>query len=357
MTLSFFPLQLSTTQDVEVYNRCPYLWSKFRIEWWRRYTYNNHIEFGKEFASALETTRKAYYKECLTAQDSINLGLQQILETFGETFQPSSFNEDIKTPAKMQEVFVKYFEEFPLDSDLTPFLLPNGELSVEQRYDIELPYLHPELNVPLILSAKPDILGIDSNGNVCLVDEKTASQSGMADMVKSTDKYRTRNQFVQYTTLINNNNLLGEGKRITQAKVRRVVITKIKLIDSSKANKGLIPKTSKVVEEYSFDIDRWYQDTWWNTTLDIVGEMLESYKKYKENDTMAFRRRYGNCESFFNPCELTQHCTSGAAQAMERLGYAQLWHDKDANITLPLVDKRKELNLGCNNDNTTIHSV
>lgn len=344
-TLNLFPLRITTTTILELYNQCPYKLQKLVIEGWSKSIYNNHLVFGGEFAAALELTRRAYYYDCLSAEESITIGLNYIVEHFGETFQPSNFNEDIKTPAKMQEVFQKYFEEFPLDSDILPYLLPNEDLSVECRFTVELPILHPELGVPILLSIKPDMLGLDARQVLNLIDEKTASQSGMSDMAKTTDKYRSRYQFMLYTSVVNQNPDYFGDTKVKQAKVRRVVITKTKLVDSKKENKGKIPRNVQVVEEYSFEIDRWLQKTVWEETLIIVQEMVDSYKAYKEGKPYAFRRRRGNCEQFFNPCELTLHCTSGAAQDMERLGYVQMWKDKDEGVLIPLKEKLVELNL------------
>jgi hypothetical protein len=340
-TLSLFPLRITTTTILELYNQCPYKLQTLVIEGWTKSIYNNHLLFGSEFASALETTRKAYYYDCLPAKQSIDLGLQQILNTFAVTFEPSGFNNDIKTPSRMQEVFTRYFEEYPLDNDITPYVLPTGDLSVECSFVVELPYLHPELGVPILLSIKPDMLGIDSRDILNLVDEKTASQSGMNDMIKSTSMYRSRIQFMLYTSVINQHPEHFGTVKVTQTKVRRVVMTKSKLMDKT----GSIPKNSQVVEEYSFEVDRWLQGEVWEETLLIVEEMLESYTKYKQGVKHAFRRRRGNCEKFFSPCELTMYCTSGAAQDLERNGYVQMWRDKDTGESMPMRDKRKQLGL------------
>ncbi len=340
-TVSLFPLRITTTTILELYNQCPYKLQTLVIEGWTKSIYNNHLLFGSEFASALETTRKAYYYECLSATESIDLGLQQILNTFAVTFEPSGFNNDIKTPSRMQEVFTRYFEEYPLDNDITPYVLPAGDLSVECSFIVELPYLHPELGIPILLSIKPDMLGIDSRDILHLVDEKTASQSGMNDMVKSTSMYRSRIQFMLYTSVINQHPEHFGTAKVTQTKVRRVVMTKSKLMDKT----GCIPKNSKVVEEYSFEIDKWLQGEIWEETLLIVEEMLESYSKYKQGVKHAFRRRRGNCERFFNPCELTMYCTSGSAQDLERDGYIQMWRDKDKNEQRPMREQRILLGL------------
>jgi len=239
-TLNLFPQHLSTTQDIEVFNRCPYLWYTTRVARWCKPTYNNHLVFGAEFAKAREITLKAYHEECLTSEDAINKGLKYIAEHFATIFEPSSMNNDIKTPAKMEEVFTRYCqEEFPLDSDLTPFVLPNGNISVEQSFIIDLPYLHPQTGEPLRISAKPDLLGYDNNGICTLLDDKTASSTGMNDVVKTTNILRTQNQFIQYATLLNKHKLIGNNK-ITQVKVRKIVVTKTKLEDRKTGKYQLI---------------------------------------------------------------------------------------------------------------------
>jgi len=351
-TLNLFPLRLSTTQDLEVANRCFYLWFIQRVEWWTKYEPNIHLTFGQDFAGAMQVTLVAYHRDLKTEEEAIALGLQYILDTYAETFALSDWHEEVKSPAKMQEVFKRYFEEFPLDSDLTPFMVSEDEISVEQSYEIELPYLHPELGIPLILSIKPDMIGFDINTMVCtLKDEKTAGQSGLGKDggAKQTDKYRTKNQFVQYATIWNKfikdrlDLQKGRNYEIKQVHVRRVVITKGGLVDPKT---GLIPSNKKVVENYTFGIDRWYQQEWWETTLHLVREMLECYERLTFSDpSRAFRRSYGNCEQFFSPCHLTGHCTDGTKQDLQRLGYQQLVYDKETGESISLAERRKQLNL------------
>ena len=345
LPLHLFPTNISTTQDIEVFNRCPYLWFNNRVVRWRKESYNIHLLFGAEFAKARELTLIAYHQECLTAEDSIAIGQKYIAEHFTSMFEPSGFNNDVKTPAKMQEVFARYCEqEFPLDSDFTPFVLPDGSISVDCMFTFELPMLHPQTNLPLTISAKPDLLGFDSNDVINLVDDKTASQSGMNDVVKTTNILRAQNQFVQYVSLINKHKVLGEGRRIEQVRVRKIVVTKKALVDGKK---GTIPVNSQVVEQYSFAIDRWYQQEWLATTMDLLYEMVEMYKNWELGmpSSRAFRRRYGNCERFFMPCQLVEHCTDGAKQDLSSLGYTQEFMDKDTGEQKPLQQKLEEMGL------------
>jgi hypothetical protein len=361
-TLNLFPFRLSTTQDFEVFNQCKYKWFKQRVEWWIKFEPNIHLEFGKDFAGAMQTTFIAYHRDCLPEVEAIQLGLQYILDTYAETFAVSNWNDSVKTPSKMQEVFIRYFQEFPLDSDITPFMVDEDNISVEQSFEVELPYLHPELGTPLIMSIKPDMIGFDTYTGVCtLKDEKTAGQSGLGQDggAKQTDKYRTKNQFIQYATVWNNFirhklNLTEDGRdyEIKQVVIRRVVMTKGGLVNPKD---GLIPSNKKVVEEYKFGLDRWFQEEWWETTLQLVHEMLESYVAYTKatisrlpissEPSRFFRRSYGNCEQFFQPCHLTGHCTDGSKQDLERLGYKQFVFDKETGSSISLKERRQKLGL------------
>jgi len=338
--LTLFPHRLSTTQDFEIYNRCAYQWFLQRCAYWTKYAYNIDLEFGGEFASAIEKVRVAYYKEGLNAEDALRIGLNNIRDNFAVNFAESNISDTLKTPEKMLEVLRAYFTEYPLDSTaIVPFELPNGEISVEQTFDIVLPFNHPETGKPLVMSVKPDLIGMDAYGKFVLVDEKTSKQTGMNDYSKTVDCYRTKNQFVQYVFGINHNKDKFGDLNVTHMVIRRVVVT-------AKAMKDM-----QVVEEYEFNIDEWYQAEWWRNILVLVEEMLASYALYKASHEYAtgnisFRRSYGNCEAFFKPCKFTNHCTSQEGQDLQKLGFEQKVYDKETGASIPLVEARKQLGLG-----------
>jgi hypothetical protein len=355
--LTLFPHRLSTTQDFEIYNRCSYQWFLSRCAYFTKYAYNIDLEFGGEFASAIEKVRVAYYKDGKSAEEALTIGINNIRDNFAINFAESNIADTLKTPEKMMEVLRAYFEEYPLDSTaIVPFELPNGEISVEQTFDIELPFLHPETSKPLVMSVKPDLIGMDRQGKFVLVDEKTSKQTGMNDYDKTVDCYRTKNQFVQYVFGINHNKEKFGDLKVTHMVIRRVVIT-------AKAMKDM-----HVVEEYEFIIDEWFQQEWWRNTLLLVEQMLSTYKKYRQeaigeytgvtfkNSTPEFifkeslpnnpfRKSYGNCEAFFKPCKFTGHCSSGSGQDLQALGFEQKVYDKETGTSIPLSEARKQLGL------------
>ena len=345
--LTLFPHRLSTTQDFEVYNTCSYKWFLQRCCYYTKYAYNIDLEFGSEFASAIEKVRVAYYKEGKSTNEALAIGLLHIRDNFSVSFAESNIADTLKTPEKMSEVLRAYFNEYPLDSTaIVPFGLTDGSISVEQTFDIELPFMHPETCKPLIMSVKPDMVGMDSHGKFVLVDEKTSKQTGMNDYTKTVDCYRTKNQFVQYVFGINRNKEKFGDLNVTHMVIRRVVVT-------AKAMKDM-----NVVEEYEFNIDLWFQEEWWNNTLLMVEQMLDNYHRlitmqefsdfgtdapaYKK---IAFRKSYGNCEQFFKPCKFTNHCTSKGGQDLQAQGFEQKVYDKETKNEIPLVEFRKQLGL------------
>lgn len=341
--LTLFPHRLSTTQDFEPYNQCSYKWYLQRCCYYTKYAYNIDLEFGGEFASAIEKVRVAYYKDGKSTDEALAIGLLHIRDNFSVSFAESNIADTLKTPEKMTEVLRAYFSEYPLDSTaIIPFELADGSISVEQTFDIELPFLHPETSKPLIMSVKPDMIGMDSNGKFVLVDEKTSKQTGMNDYTKTVDCYRTKNQFVQYVFGINHNKEKFGDLNVTHMVIRRVVVT-------AKAMKDM-----NVVEEYEFNIDAWYQQEWWRNILALVEEMLLNYELFKtkqdgtntqniNKDFIAFRKSYGNCEQFFRPCKFTNHCTSQEGQDLQAQGFEQKVYDKETKTEIPLAEFRNQL--------------
>lgn len=327
--ITLFPEVLSTSRDIELFSQCPYKWFVMRCQRISKYIYNNDLEAGREFAEAMEITRVAYYKSNLSQRQAIELGKKSILENFGATYAEAQYQDNLKTPEKLAEVFERMFEENPLDSDaIVPFEMADGSLSIEQDFSVELPFTHPETGKPLVLKCVLDMLGTKNN-TVYVVDEKT-TKSVLADSIKQTDLLRTQNQFVQYVTVANMNKEKFGGLEVTHVRINKCVIKKS------------YKKGEEVVQPYEFAVDIWFQKEWWNNLLYLVADMLSKYKQYKNikktillckvperkaelEDTIIFPRAYGTaCTTFFRPCSLSYHCTSGNAQDLFLEGYQQI---------------------------------
>ena len=355
---SLFPEVLTVTRDFELYGSCKYKWFLQRCLRLTKYSYNNDLEAGSEFAAAMEVIRVAYYKGGMTEKQAVAFGVKHLLTNFGKSYAEADYQDDLKTPEKMAEVLERMFHENSMeDSTIAPFEMADNELSVEQDFSIELPFEHPDTGKPLVLKGILDMLG-SRDGVIFGVDEKTC-KSVLTDADKQADLLRTSNQFVCYVNLANKNKEKFGGNEVTHFRVNKCKIKK---------NYG---KTEQVVEGYEFLIDLWFQKTWWNNMLYQVEDMIKSYKKFcsiqmeldddykimwddevltevakeKLKDEVVFPRSYGNsCTLFFRPCIFTYHCTSGSAQDLLADGFQQIVNDnRTKGTTVPLHDWRKHL--------------
>lgn len=346
---TLFPELLTVTRDFELYGSCKYKWFLQRCLRLTKYSYNNDLEAGSEFASAMEVIRVAFYKDGMSEADAVKLGVKSLLGSFGKSYAEAEYQDDLKTPEKMAEVLERmFFENSMEESTIVPFVMDDNTLSVEQDFSIELPFTHPDTGKPLMLKGILDMLG--SRDDVIFgVDEKTC-KSVLTDADKQCDLLRTSNQFVCYVNLANKNKEKFGGSEVTHFRVNKCKIKK---------NYG---KTEQVVEGYEFLIDLWFQKTWWNNMLYQVNDMIESYKKFKfvqlsmadyldevgkeqMRDKVIFPRSYGNsCTLFFRPCIFTYHCTSGSAQDLLADGFKQVVNDdRTKGSAVPLHDWRKHI--------------
>lgn len=346
---TLFPEVLSTTQDIETFTQCPYKWFLKRCAKMYKYSYNSDLEAGGEFAKAMEITRNAYYTEDISEKEAIERGKIHILESYGATYALQDYPDTVKTPEKLAEVFKRMFEEHPMeDSSIVPFEMTDGSLSVEQDFTIELPFKHPETEKPLILKCKLDMLGTADN-IVYVVDEKTA-KSVLSDSIKQLDCLRTQNQFVQYVTIANMNSEKFGNMKVTHVRINKCVIKKS------------YAKGEEVVKPYEFQVDVWFQKTWWNNLLYLVKDMLWKYDNYRRlqglyiqaafeanteamEDEVIFPRAYGTaCTLFFRPCAFTYHCTSCNNQDLFEEGYRQILCDSRTNFKeIPLKQYKQKL--------------
>lgn len=336
-----FPDQISISRDLELFPSCNYKWFLNRCLHLRKHVYNNDLEAGSEFASAMEVTRKAYFQQNVSEEEAIELGVANLLNEFGAIYEAAPFKDTLKTPEKMAEVFRRMFVENPMEhSSIVPFEMQDGTLSVEQVFEVELPFVHPETFQPLKLVGVLDLLGMRDN-IIFGVDEKTC-KSVLEKADEQLLMLKSSSQFVCYTCLANKNSEKFGGLNVTHFKVHKC---KVKKSYASGEN---------TVEGYEFIIDAWFQETWWNNMLYQVEDMLNKYLEFKrkrqiytitKNDALlkevVFPRAYGiPCTTFYRPCVYTYHCTSGNAQDLIAQGFSQVV-SHERGVSVPLHDWRR----------------
>lgn len=310
---TLFPIILSNT-DMSLWSQCPLKWYRERCQSLRKASLRNiNLEAGGAFAKGMELTRKAYYEQKLPAQEAIEVGYNSILE---QMHQPGVPEDTLKSPERMALALREYFKEFPLENEeVIPSSLEDGSHAIEHKMTVELPLLHPELDVPLIFKGKLDMLAT-SMGRTYIVDEKTTK----AIAYNQGDLLQTQGQFIGYAWLARK-----LGITILGVKVRKVAI-QIKEIK---------------IKEFEIPITDYMIDLWESAMLQKVGEMIGHYQATKRGVpfNVAFTPDFSNgCTAYHSVCPYTAGCTSKYGENFLAAEFEQLVWDSEARQEIPLTE-------------------
>jgi hypothetical protein len=161
------------------------------IEHWKSKKKSVHHVAGGAYAAGLEAARKAFYVEKIDSDASIKLGLDKLIEVYGD-FQPDDRSN--KSLCRMIEAFKFYFEQYSFESDLVqPHIFKNGESPIEFGFSEPLDVLHPVTQKPILFVGRADMIATYAGGLYCF-DDKTTSSLG-ASWAKQWDM---RGQFTGY---------------------------------------------------------------------------------------------------------------------------------------------------------------
>ena len=242
---------------------------------------NVHLHAGKAWASALEVTRMAFYGDKLPALDAKALGLQELLNSYGDFSPPTYGSGAQKSLERMVEAFAYYFEAFPLESDpVQPYYRADGRPMVEFNFACPIDQenlLHPQTGEPILYAGRADMVATYA-GSLSIYDDKTASQLGAS----WGNNWLRRSQFGAYAWAA------GEyGMPINQIVVRGIAILKT-TINHQQVITHRLPHHikewhSQVIRDIKRAIQMWESDIWDKD----LGESCSSY---------------GGC-SFLQPCQ------------------------------------------------------
>lgn len=173
-----FPLVWDNTMRA-AFVRCPTYWRRAYLEGWASPIPSIHLHAGGAFAFGVEQTRKAFYERSLPVDDAVASGAAGIITAFGDAEVPDTGSGANKSPDRLLEGLVSYFDQYPLSDDpLKPLALPDGKRALEFTFSLPIPdVLHPATGDPLIYAGRFDMLA-ERDGVLFIVDEKTASQLG-----------------------------------------------------------------------------------------------------------------------------------------------------------------------------------
>jgi hypothetical protein len=129
---------------------------------------------GGAYAKGLEVARILYYTEGESADYAQAVGEDALIEEYGD-FTPYEGDRHKKCLSGVINIYREYFNNYPFEFDtFEPVELEDGKRAIEYPFAIELPYLHPELGIPLHFVGRFDML-VEFRGQLYGLDDKTKS--------------------------------------------------------------------------------------------------------------------------------------------------------------------------------------
>ncbi len=279
-----------------------------------------HLHFGGAFAEGLEKARKAFYTDGKSEWEAVTIGQEAAVKYYGD-FQPP--DKSPKTSDRLWGLLEAYFFTYRLSEDSAPPVeLADGTHGIEYSAMIELPYKHPELDIPLFYTGRLDML-VEYNGMRLMLDDKTTGGYFSKTWAKSWD---TRSQFTGYSWL-----LKESGIDVRGALIRGCAILK----GSYKFAECVTTRSDTEVEIWEANLHR------------RVEEMLYAYAQYRngtdsdKTDAGVTWKSYNQnasneCNSFMRPCHYMDVCKNPKMEMYFPTEYAQ-------HIWLPHEQRRMEL--------------
>ena len=261
-----FPNSIDSTM-LSAYTDCP---QKFFIEYCLRLSPQGRspdLHGGGAVAAGMEATRKAFFHDGKSMEESVGVGLEAFTIYWGDFEPPEKHN---KTYINMAHAFTEYWIKWNLETDdLTPLDLPGEASSIEFTFALPTRVTHPITGDPILYSGRCD-LAATRGGIVQVVDEKTTKSLGSS----FARKWGMRGQFMGYCFALNT-----LGMQCEHALIRALCIQ----------------VTDLKLEEILVPVPYYKQQRWWNASQnkieEIVGRwhwMLERREQIaKQNPTLG----------------------------------------------------------------------
>lgn len=275
MTRPPFPVGIDST-ILGTFRSCPRKAYLSYFEHWKPQSDSVHLIAGGAFAAGIEAARRQFYEEKQDSETSIALGLQALVEHYGDFQCPPDSAKSLERTAGALEF---YFENYPLGADgASPIYFSDGRRGIEFSFAQPLPVAHPVSGEPLIYTGRADMLA-EFAGGVYLFDEKTTSSLG-ASWGRQWDM---RSQFTGYAWAARESGFHTNG-----IVVRGVSILKTKY------------DTQQVVTNRSpWEVDRWLEQT-----CRDIERMIEAWKSgYWDWNLDHACTEYGGCLFAQNVCK------------------------------------------------------
>ncbi len=260
---------------LSAFKSCPELCRKVYFEHYKSKAPSVHLHAGGAFAHGIERTRTAFYTEGHDSDTAIALGIQALLQFYGDFECPP---ESAKSAERMAGAFEFYWSHYPLDYENDPIKLASGKRAIEVNFAEPLPIANPDTGDPLLYCGRLDAI-LRYGGGAYATDEKTATQLGAS----WSRQWDLRSQFTGYAWGARQIGIPVDGTL-----VRGVSILKTKY-DTQQA----------IVYQPGWKIDRWYGEM-----LNWVAALVQCYK------TGVWQHNFDHACGEYGGCQFREACSS-----------------------------------------------
>lgn len=247
-----------------------------------------HLHAGGVVAEALQVIRNAYFRDKLSPEESLKLGIRAAIQFWGDYPEPTGEREKYKDFINVAAAIIDYFRQYPLETDyIRPLIRENGDPAVEFTFAIPIPILHPDTGNPLLYGGRADMVGTHAGFN-CIVDEKTTYSFGS----NWTKQFMMRGQFIGYIWAGQQS-----GMNTTMCLIRGIAIQQ---------------KDIKHLEFGPFAYPQWQIKRWYEQMLLKVQRLVDAYDDLKQGVVQdeAFPLNFGEVCSSYGGCPMMDLCTS-----------------------------------------------
>jgi len=251
---------------------------------------NVHLHFGHVYAAAHDVARTQWLEGQSTPQDCLNTAIYTACYEWG-----SFPNNNKKNIYSLVASLRAYYNKFPLNKDkVQPYWIAKDEPSIEAKHTAVLPINNPETGDPLLWYVRFDWKGLDTVGNLYVIDDKTTSTVPAMWY----EQWQLSNQLLSYVWTTREQ---GVGDKAIYAQARCAAIYK--------AGPQIIKSEPMLYKE-------WQLESWYQSTLVTINKII---KDWEDN---TWPQSFGTaCGAYGRRCNYWDLCMSNDPEPIVEAEY------------------------------------
>lgn len=212
---------------------------------------NIDLHAGACFAAALETARMSFYRDGVSAGNSVAAAFKTLVLEWGDV----ETGDHVKSLDRVAGALEYYFAVWPLGKDYLVPMVVDGIPRIEFHFLLPIDIKHPVTGNPILFSGRTDMLATHKAGGNYVEDDKTTKQLGGS----WGRQWLLRSQFCGYTW----------AARQYKYDIQGTVIRGVSIL------KTKYDHAEEIVAQPEWKVKRWY--THW--LLENVANMIADWQR------------------------------------------------------------------------------